>query len=347
MKSFASSRSSYVSWPLSLAVLAAILFIAITLLNYSQIPSTLTQLAFLPILWAAVLLEWRGGLTMSLFISLIMGLNFQEGNVYVHPDWLPTSSLYILFGVICSALFDLRKRHLQTAKHHAVHLTDIYTKMLSGLAGTLEIRDRHTQGHSERVAKNALVLGQAIGLQETQLDTLYWSGLLHDLGKIAIPETILLKPGQLSDLEYTEIKRHPVYGAELLSSVSPEFKDIAIAVRHHHERWDGGGYPKGLHQADIPLLSRIISIIDVFEALTSQRPYRQPLSPSEALGHLKNGSGSHFDPNLVKAFETCFERGAIRYLPESAFSPRESRRSYPKVTSSKVRPPQVTPPQRK
>ena len=326
MKRFADSRFHVLgSWPLALALIAAVLFMAITLFSYAKIPSTLAQLAFLPILWAAVLFEWRGGLTASMVIAFIMCFTFEEGYFRGHSYWLQMSSLYILFGVICSALFDIRKRRIHYAEDQALHLSEMYTKMLSGLAGTLEIRDRHTQGHSERVAKNALVLGRAIGLQEPQLDTLYWSGLLHDLGKIAIPETILLKPNKLNDLEFTEVKRHPSYGADLLSSVAPEFKDIAVAVRHHHERWDGQGYPKGLHHTDIPLLSRIISVSDVFEALTSQRPYRQPLSPSDALAYLREGSGSHFDPQLVTAFEKCFERGAIRYLTESAFSIHETR----------------------
>lgn len=324
------------SWSLGLAFLAAVLFIGLTVLSHARLPFMLSQLAFLPILWAAVLFEWRGGLSVALIISVIMGLEVQNGQVHAVDYWLTGSGLYLLFGVICSALFDLRKRRIQKVEYQALHLTEIYTRMLSGLAGTLEIRDRHTQGHSERVAKNAVVLGRSIGLQDRQLETLYWSGILHDLGKIAIPEAVLLKPERLSDAEYAEVKRHPVYGADLLNSVAPEFKEIALAVRYHHERWDGQGYPRGLCQAEIPLFSRIISVVDVFEALTSQRPYRQPLSPAEALSYLKSGSGTHFDPSLVRAFETCFERGSIRYLPESAFSPGES-----KTTTTHVKPTQL------
>jgi hypothetical protein len=309
MKSFAELRLES-SWRLVMATLAGLLFIVLTLLYYPKIPSILSQLAFLPILWAAVLFEWRGGLPAAVMIALIMNADADTAHR------LPSFSLYVLFGVICSALADLRKRRIQKAESQVIHLHDMNTKILRGLASTLDIRDRHTQDHSERVAKNALALGRAIGLQESQLDTLYWSGLLHDLGKMAIPEAILLKPKQLNANEYAEVKRHPVYGADLLSSVAPEFREIAVAVRHHHERWDGMGYPKGLCQSEIPLLSRIISISDVFEALTSQRPYRQPLSAQKALEYLKQGSGTQFDPQLVARFEQCFERGVIRCSPE-------------------------------
>ena len=144
--------------------------------------------------------------------------------------------------------------------------------------------------------------------------------MLHDLGKIAIPEYVLLKDGPLTDAEYTEVKRHPDFGAELLASVSREFSQIAEVVRAHHERWDGLGYPYHLKGETIPLMSRIISVVDVFEALTSRRPYRQPMYPAEALSHLHANAGKQFDPNLVTIFDICFSRGDIRCAPEAEIS---------------------------
>jgi HD domain len=325
MKRLSDSRSRVVaSLPLMLALLAASLFVVVAILAYHQTPSVVAQLAYLPILWAAVFFELRGSFPVATLIAMIISFKITQGTLAVNESWLQNASLYLLFGVISGALFEMRKRRIYDAEFKTLQLNKIYTKMLSGLAGTLEIRDRYTQGHSERVAKNARVLGRAIGLQDPLLDTLYWAGLLHDLGKIAIPETILLKEGKLDDLEYAEIKRHPSYGADLLSSIAPEFRDISVAVRHHHERWDGQGYPKGLSKSDIPLLSRIISVSDVFEALTSQRSYRKPVSPSEALAYLCEGSGTHFDPILIQAFTQCFNRGAIHYLPGSAFRVNET-----------------------
>jgi HD-GYP domain-containing protein (c-di-GMP phosphodiesterase class II) len=155
-------------------------------------------------------------------------------------------------------------------------------------------------------------MGRELGLAETQLETLHWGALLHDLGKISVPESILLKPGPLTEQEYAEIQRHPTYGADLLESVAPEFGDIARVVRYHHERWDGRGYPQALSGREIPLMSRIVAVVDVFEALTSRRPYRRPMPAPRALSYLQAESGSHFDPELVSLFEKLYDQGEIR-----------------------------------
>ena len=135
--------------------------------------------------------------------------------------------------------------------------------------------------------------------------------MLHDLGKIAVPEFVLQKQGRLSEEEFSEIRRHPSYGADLLASVSTEFRPIADVVRAHHERWDGQGYPLGLHTDEIPLMARIIAIVDVFEALTSERPYREPMGPEHALEYIRNGAGTQFDPRIVPLFESLYERGGL------------------------------------
>lgn len=184
-------------------------------------------------------------------------------------------------------------------------------RILESLARTVEVRDHHTEGHCRRVAKNATALGRALGLEEAQVDVLYWAGLLHDVGKIAVPDYILLKNGRLSDEEFAEIRRHATYGADLLTSVSFSFREIADVVRAHHERWDGLGYPLGLRGGEIPHLARIIAVVDVFEALTSQRPYRSPITTQQALAYIKNGSGNQFDPDVVLAFERLIYDGSV------------------------------------
>ena len=155
-------------------------------------------------------------------------------------------------------------------------------------------------------------MGTELGFSESQLELLYWSALLHDLGKIAVPEYILLKPGPLTEEEYNQIKRHPGYGAELLESISPDFAPLAEVVRAHHERWDGAGYPLGLSGGRIPLMSRIIAIVDVFEALTSARPYRQPVPYGQAMAYISEGAGSQFDPQLVPLFDGLYQAGRLR-----------------------------------
>ena len=194
-----------------------------------------------------------------------------------------------------------------------------YQRVLASLANTVEVRDHHTQGHCERVARNALVMGHALGISSRETTVLYWAARLHDLGKIAVPEYILLKSGRLTEDEFAEIRRHPSYGADLLASVSVTFRPIADVVRAHHERWDGLGYPLGFKGEEIPRLARVIAIVDVFEALTSERPYRSPMPATQALQYVRNGSRTQFDPELVAEFERLYFLGKIECAGSPSF----------------------------
>jgi HD-GYP domain-containing protein (c-di-GMP phosphodiesterase class II) len=144
-----------------------------------------------------------------------------------------------------------------------------------------------------------------------EIRAVYWGGLLHDLGKIAVPERILQKPGELSEDEFSTMRRHSDIGANLLLSVSSDLRPIAEGVRTHHERWDGTGYPHGLRGADIPRSGRIIAIVDVFEALTCSRPYRGPKPVPEVLEFIRERAGSWFDPELAPVLEDLYWRGEI------------------------------------
>ncbi len=302
---------------LGVAAVATLLFVAVAVvaLTAQGVPALLAQLVYLPILLAAALFGLRGGFVVGLLVALLTYF-FGPSEEKFAVAWL-ASSLYLFFGITVGALFEAVTMRLHKVEKRVDRLSEMYTKMLSSLASTVEVRDRHTQGHCERVARNALVVGQALGLSETRLEQLYWSALLHDLGKIAIPEYILLKDGALTEVEYAEVKRHPDYGANLLASVSREFAQIAEIVRSHHERYDGTGYPHRLSGEAIPLLSRVISIVDVFEALTSRRPYRQPMPPDKALNYVCEAAAEQFDPHLVTVFERCYKRGEIRCSPEA------------------------------
>jgi HD-GYP domain-containing protein (c-di-GMP phosphodiesterase class II) len=143
------------------------------------------------------------------------------------------------------------------------------------------------------------------------LRAVYWAGLLHDLGKIAIPERILQKPGSLTEDEITTMRRHSDIGANLLLSVSPDLRQIADGVRAHHERWDGSGYPNRLKAEEIPLEGRIVAVVDVFEALTCSRPYRRPQPVPEVLEYIRQRKGSWFDPDLVPILEDLYWAGEI------------------------------------
>lgn len=172
---------------------------------------------------------------------------------------------------------------------------------IKAMVNLLEMRDPYTKGHSERVARIASLFARVLGLPQSEIDRIFWAGILHDIGKIGIPESILNKPGKLSDEEYDIVKKHPVLSEHALSGI--EFlESLKPIVRSHHERWDGKGYPDGLKGEKIPLTARILAIADSFDAMTSDRPYRKALSIEEAKKEFLKESGKQFDPKLAEIF---------------------------------------------
>lgn len=180
----------------------------------------------------------------------------------------------------------------------------LYENMLSTLnsmAKILDARDPHTSQHSTRVTTLSMSMAEALELTEEERDTLFIAASLHDIGKVGIPNNILLKRGKLTDEEFDFIKRHPDIGADILKPLPPMAKETEI-IRHHHERFDGRGYPSGLKEIEIPYLSRIISLADSFDAMTSDRPYRKGMSVAEAVAEINQCKGKQFDPVLADIF---------------------------------------------
>jgi putative nucleotidyltransferase with HDIG domain len=169
---------------------------------------------------------------------------------------------------------------------------------LFALAAAAEAKDAYTERHAERVAKIALRLGTRLGLQESDLVALYRGGLIHDIGKLGVPEAILLKPGPLNAQEERQMRAHPVIGESIVKRL-PSAADVLIIIRNHHERFDGGGYPDGLSGYKIPLLARIVSVCDSYDALANDRPYRARLNSEEASDTLMRGAGQQWDRELV------------------------------------------------
>ena len=172
---------------------------------------------------------------------------------------------------------------------------------LLGLANALEAKDEYTRGHSNRVAALARRLALEAGLTMRQADVIAQSGLLHDLGKIGVPEHILRKPGPLTQEEWAVMRRHPVTGSQIVAPLE-SFAEGALIVRHHHEREDGSGYPDGLSGETIPLGARVVAVADVYDALTSERPYRRALTHAEALERLTAEAGRTLDARLTSLF---------------------------------------------
>jgi HD-GYP domain-containing protein (c-di-GMP phosphodiesterase class II) len=165
----------------------------------------------------------------------------------------------------------------------------------------LDLKDLNTGVHSTRLAEWGMRVGQELGLEEAELQNLEVAALLHDIGKVGIPDAILRKPGRLDPDEYALMKKHPEYGWAVLRML-PGFERAALDILHHHESFDGKGYPAGLKDTEIPVVSRIVCVIDAFDAMVSSRPYRKGLPYQEAVRRLNEASGTQFDPVVVQSF---------------------------------------------
>ena len=185
-------------------------------------------------------------------------------------------------------------------------LEQAYLESIETLRYTVEAKDTYTRGHSDRVSEISVLIGKKVGLSDQDLKTLQIGGLFHDIGKIGVPDTILQKESKLTDDEYSEIKNHPSIGVHILSNATI-FKDIIPIVKHHHERFDGRGYPSQLSGEEIPYLARITAIADSFDAMTSKRSYRDSLPLDVVKEEFRSNRGSQFDPELTDVFLDILE----------------------------------------
>ena len=192
-------------------------------------------------------------------------------------------------------------RLFQGLQESNIRLINAYEETIEGWAYVLDLRDGVTEGHSRRVADLTVKIAKIMGIDDEKLTHIRRGALLHDIGKIAIPDNILLKPGKLTDEEWEIMKKHPTYAYQMLSKVEYLLPAIDIPL-YHHEKWDGSGYPKGLKGEEIPLPARIFAVVDVYDALTSDRPYRKAWTKEEAIEYIKEQSGKKFDPKIVAVF---------------------------------------------
>jgi putative nucleotidyltransferase with HDIG domain len=199
------------------------------------------------------------------------------------------------------AAYQQSLRYAQDLKRVHGRLQRAFFQSLLGLANALEAKDPYTRGHSERVACLAQRLALRIGCSADEARVVAQAGLLHDLGKIGIPEAVLRKAGPLTEAEWNLTREHPVVGARIVSPLE-FFSEGALIIRHHHERQDGSGYPTGLSGEAIPLGARVVAVADVYDALTSERPYRRSLAPAEALRWIEGWADRFLDARIVPLF---------------------------------------------
>ena len=217
---------------------------------------------------------------------------------------------------------------LEAEKKHTEAIADLHLRTIEALSLAIEAKDHNTHDHLKRVQTYAMRIGKDLGVDEAQLNAIRAAAMLHDIGKLAVPEHILSKPGRLTPEEFEKLKIHPVVGAEILDRVQFPYPVVPI-VRSHHEKWNGTGYPDGLSGEGIPIGARILSVVDCFDALTSERPYRRAVSADEAMALLRAESGRSYDPRVVD----CIER---RYKGLEEVVSRSAREGSPLELVSKV-----------
>ncbi len=194
------------------------------------------------------------------------------------------------------------QQHLeQKVQQQAEKIRSSFLNAITALAYAMEAKDKYTSGHSYRVAEMSLAIAKELGMDRSRIEKVRFAGVIHDIGKIGVKESILNKPAPLSATEFDIVKSHPQTGAHILAPVV-EDEEILKVVKHHHERYDGRGYPDGLPGEDIPLGARIVAVADAYDAMTSDRPYRAPLPVERTLDEIRQAAGSQFDPRVVQAF---------------------------------------------
>jgi|GEM_PF-775048 len=228
-------------------------------------------------------------------------IGLAQANSYKPARFLQTDAA-LLSLIANTAGIAIQNAHLaQNLEKTTQDLTQTYEATIDGWTRALELRDFTTERHTHRVVNLTLALGQKLGLEATDLLTVRRGAQLHDIGKMGIPDTILLKPGPLDESEWRIMRRHPIYAFELLRPI-PHFGEIIDIPYCHHEKWDGSGYPRRLKGQEIPLSARIFSIVDVWDALNSNRPYRPAWPPNQVVDYIRHQANKHFEPEVTRAF---------------------------------------------
>jgi putative nucleotidyltransferase with HDIG domain len=225
-------------------------------------------------------------------------LEVSSGNLDVHVDPIGDDEISLLTNTFNTMVTNLNASNRE--------IVIAYDKTLEGWTKALELRDKETEGHTKRVTELTLKLAEAYGIEGPELENIRRGAMLHDIGKVGVSDTILHKPGKLTDEEFDEIKKHPGYAYQMLSEIS--FLQGAMDIPYcHHEKWDGSGYPQGLAGEKIPIAARMFALADVWDAISSDRVYRKAIPFDKCVQIIKEGSGTHFDPRFVKLFFQVLE----------------------------------------
>lgn len=250
----------------------------------------------------------RVGYYTALVILIVRCSKLAYGMAQFHSTSLPAFFTSIVALIAVMIIYYRGEKISREHEAHKKELVDFTNSIIDAFSVCIDGKDSYTNGHSLRVAKYTKMLAQKLGEDEATAQKFYNIALLHDIGKIGIPDDILNKPGKLNEEEYDTIKTHTYRGFEILKRVRSQ-KDISDGAQYHHERFDGKGYPARLSGAKIPWVARIISVADAFDAMNSTRPYRKKMPMDQIVKEIKDCSGSQFDPVVAKAFLDLYEEG--------------------------------------
>lgn len=309
-----------------IAALQVVLYLYIMLLGRAEFRFAL----IMPVLFFLVLYHSAGLIfSMSILVTAVNMLNVYICIFVMQKTGYEDASRYVLqlisiVGSLAAAVVTawFYNRTHNRSINQANELSQMSLSTIETVANTIDAKDPYTQGHSRRVADYAVLIARQMGYSQEELDNIHYVALLHDVGKIAVPDSVLNKPTRLTNEEFNLMKTHTTVGAEILKDIT-SVEGVKQGAKYHHERYDGKGYPEGLKGEEIPAIARIISLADAYDAMTSNRVYRKPLPESVVLSEIKNGRGAQFAPEVVDAFLECLENQQILLHTHDYMAPIE------------------------
>ncbi len=281
------------------------------LYSVGKVEIVYSYLYYIPIVFGAFFYGLAGGLMVSSFAGLTYSIFVSASGIpYNSNELFPGIASFILIGLLTGLLSSRLEKKIRQVTELYEKVNDTYMGAVKALAEAVDERDHYTKTHSENVTKYAIAIAKELELSKKGIEDIQRASQLHDIGKIGIHDYVLNKEGKLTDEEWKEIKLHPSKAVKILEPLHFLSEIIGI-IRHHHERYDGGGYPDNRRGENIPYGARIIAVADSFDAMTTDRPYRKALSENKAINELKKGSGSQYDPHIVETFLRVLEKTQI------------------------------------
>ena len=284
---------------------------------YATLPGVFTSVCtFILIAWVVYYRKFGFYFSMTILTLRFIRLG---SNLFLNHNLMVLPGIFMSIVAIVSVIliYQSNEQTIKTQKKHRQELEEFTKSIIGAFTNCIDGKDAYTNGHSYRVALYSTMLAYKLGVtNQAMLDKYYNIGLLHDIGKISIPDAILTKPGKLTPEEFETIKSHAQEGYKILKDVKIQ-KDIADGAHYHHERYDGTGYPDGLAGKDIPLVARIITVADAFDAMSSTRSYRKKLPLDYIAQEIETYAGTQFDPEVANAFLSLYEEGAFDNLRDT------------------------------